>query len=91
METLITELVKLGVPGVIAATTLWWAYKKDRQMETVYQHWVKKTERQTTKYHEFSAELTEVMKELANAQERNERTLQQIKLLMELLHDGDKQ
>ena len=75
METLLGELVKQGLLGLLAAISLWWAWKKDRQMHILYRRWLEKTERQTTKYHELATEVTETIKELARAQADTERTL----------------
>ena len=60
-----------GLPGLVAAAALWFAWRKDKQyidlqtqVREIYERMISKEERQQEKYYELALETSSVIKEL---------------------------
>lgn len=53
-DKLIASLIEHGPIGVVAAVSLWWAIKKDRQVASMTKRLVEKAEKDADKYYQFA-------------------------------------
>lgn len=67
METVLIEIAKQGGFAFIAAASLWFALKKDRQVSQLYDRLERKSEKYVEKYQSLSRELNDTVSALADA------------------------
>jgi hypothetical protein len=67
MESILIEIAKQGGFAFIAAVSLWFALKKDRQVSQLYDRLERKSEKYVEKYTDLSRELNDTVSALADA------------------------
>jgi Zn-dependent M16 (insulinase) family peptidase len=73
MEALIMELAGKGILGVVTAISLFIAYKKDKQVEALYDRLIEKSSKTAEKYHTLASELHETLRDLHASIEDEDR------------------
>lgn len=67
MEPILTELISTGPIGIIAAIAIWIAWKKDKQVDVLYQRLAEKSEKMVEKYSILGSELNSTLQALVDA------------------------
>ena len=75
MDQLFTMFSEHGLPGVVTAAALWFAWRKDRQyiklqeqIRTIYERMLAKESKQQEKYFDLALETTLTLRELSGVE-----------------------
>jgi uncharacterized protein YllA (UPF0747 family) len=78
MNDILTGFAEQGVLGLAAAVALWLAWKKDRQLQVLYQRWIEKADRNNSKSLELVDAMGNTLRTMLATQEQIDRRLADI-------------